>query len=219
MKKRIEEFLKAEGVGQVGFCRAGENSFSLPYAISFEVPLSDTIIDEIDTAPTHTYFHHYRTVNAFIDRVSLGCGLLLGREGYKYVPVPASQSINGTQGIYSHKYAAVMSGLGTIGKSGLFLSERFGPRVRLGTILTDCEFDVADVKPKCKCGECNKCVSACPAFAIVGNEWREGAVREDIIDAQACSDYMKSAFQKIGRGAVCGICIKVCPYGTDRRKL
>ncbi len=216
MQKKIEELLKSEGALEVGFCKAGENPFSLPYAISFDVPLSDTIIDQIETAPTHTYFHHYRTVNAFIDRIALKCGLFLESQGYKYVPIPASQSVEGTQGIYSHKYAAVMSGLGTIGKSGLFLSERKGPRVRLGTILTNCEFEVCDITPKGKCGECNICKNACPALAICGNEWSEDASREDIIDAKACSDYMKKAFQKIGRGAVCGICIKVCPYGNKR---
>ena len=216
MKKKIEELLKAEGALAVGFCEAGENPFSLPYAISFEIPLSDTIIDQIETAPTHTYFHHYRTVNAFIDRIALKCGLLLENNGYKYVTIPASQSVEGTQGIYSHKYAAVKSGLGIIGKSGLFLSERKGPRVRLGTILTDCEFEVSKVEPVSKCGECNLCKNACPALAIRGNEWSESSSREDIIDAKACSDYMKKAFQKIGRGAVCGICIKVCPYGNKR---
>ena len=35
--------------------------------------------------------------------------------------------------------------------------------------------------------------------------------REKIIDAKACSDYMKKAFQHIGRGAVCGVCMRVCP--------
>ena len=93
MQKKIEELLKSEGALEVGFCKAGENPFSLPYAISFEVPLSDTIIDQIETAPTHTYFHHYRTVNAFIDRIALKCGLFLESQGYKYVPIPASQSV------------------------------------------------------------------------------------------------------------------------------
>lgn len=217
MRKKIEEYLKSEGAGQVGFCKAGENSFSLPYAISYTIPLSDAVVDQITDAPTHTYFHHYRTVNAYIDRLSLKCGLILAAEGYKYAAVPASQSVNGMQGIYSHKYAAVNSGLGTIGKSGLFLSEKYGPRVRLGTVLTDCEFEVEDVNPKSKCGDCNICKLACPAFAIKGEEWTPDCTRDDILDAMACSEHMKRAYRKIGRGVVCGICMKVCPYGIDRR--
>lgn len=217
MKDKITKFLKENGAIQVGFCRALENPFDMPYAISFVVPLSDAIIDTIDNAPTHTYFHHYRSVNTLIDNISLRCGLMLRSNGYKYVPIPASQSVSGTHGIYSHKSAAVASGLGTIGKSALFLSYENGPRVRLGTILTDCEFEVTKHTPLDLCGSCELCKNACPAMAILGNKWTKNSERSDIIDAQACSDYMKRAFQKTGRGAVCGICMRVCPMkGYDK---
>ena len=115
--------------------------------------------------------------------------------------------------MFSHKYAASLSGLGSVGKSGLFISEKFGPRVRLGTILTNAEFPVKNDEPKCICGDCRECVKACPAQAISGEIWKAGDDRSIIIDAKACSDYMKKAFQYIGRGAVCGICMKVCPKG------
>ena len=213
MQNKITEFLKSHGAAQVGFCRAEDNPFSLPYAISYTIPLSDAIIDGIDSAPTHTYFHHYRSVNALIDHLSLRCGLMLAQNGYRYAPIPASQSVNGMQGIYSHKMAAVSSGLGTIGKSSLFLSSENGPRVRLGTILTDCEFEVCENSVISKCGDCTLCRDNCPAMAIRGKEWTPDCSRDDIIDAKACSDYMKKAFQHIGRGSVCGICMRVCPYG------
>ncbi len=213
MQQYIEHYLKSEGAGQVGFCRPGENPFSLPYAISFTIPLSDAIIDTIDAAPTHTYFHHYRTVNALIDRLSLQVGLKLAKEGYRYVPIPASQSVNGLQGIFSHKLAATLSGIGAVGKSGLFLARDHGPRVRLGTILTDCPFEVPEITPVSPCGDCRICASACPAMAITGEPWEADAPRERIVDAAACSRYMKEQFQHIGRGVVCGICMKVCPKG------
>ncbi len=214
MKNKLENFLLENGAGEVGFCSIEcENSFNLPYAISFTVPLSNTIIDQIGTEPTHTYFHHYRSVNTLIDNLSLRAGLILSKNGYDYVPIPASQSVNGLQGIFSHKYAATRSGLGSVGKSGLFLSKKFGPRVRLGTILTNCEFDTTPPIMDSPCGQCNLCAEACPAMAITGNEWHPGDEREEIVDAKACSDYMKRNFQHIGRGVVCGICMKICPKG------
>lgn len=215
MQNKIREFLLSHGAASVGFCRATENPFSLSFAISYTIALSDAIVDGIDTAPTHTYFHHYRSVNALIDHLSLRCGIMLERAGYSYVPIPASQSVEGMQGIYSHKRAAVDSGLGTIGKSSLFISHIKGPRVRLGTILTDCEFDVPTIEPTSICKDCNLCTLSCPAMAITGREWAPGEENSEIIDAKACSDYMKRAFQHIGRGAVCGICMRVCPYGRD----
>ncbi len=219
MKEKIEKFLVENGAGEVGFCKIQkENVFGLKYAISFSIPLSSAIVDGIDGEPTHTYFHHYRTVNALIDNLALKAGLILGGNGYKYVPIPASQSVNGMQGVFSHKYAATLSGLGSIGKSGLFLSKKYGPRVRLGTILTDYEFEIENVFEESPCGDCRACVSACPAMAITGELWQAGDAREKIIDAKACSDYMKKNFQHIGRGVVCGICMKVCPKGKDSKK-
>jgi len=217
MKEKIKEILYKNGIQQVGFCRLNpnENPFGLGFAISYVVPLSSVVVDGITDKPTHTYFHHYRTVNTFIDNASLKVGLMLANEGYNYVAIPASQSVNGLQGIFSHKYAATLSGLGAVGKSGLFLSEKFGPRVRLGTVLTDYPFDVVNAEPKSVCGDCRLCAESCPAMAIRGEEWKPGDEREIIIDAKACSDYMKKAFQHIGRGAVCGICMKVCPKGKD----
>ncbi len=214
MKTKIEKFLKEMGVCQVGFCKLDmDNPFNLPCAISFAVPLSDAVVDGISDSPTHTYFHHYRTINTFIDNVSLRVGLMLSADGYNYAAVPASQSVEGLQGIFSHKYAAVKSGLGTVGKSGLFLSEIYGPRVRLGTILTNYPFECEKEPLDSVCGDCRLCMESCPAMAISGKEWRPEDEREVIIDAAACSIYMKKAFQHIGRGAVCGICMRVCPYG------
>ncbi len=214
LKDTIKEFLLSHGAGQVGFCHLKEeNAFSLPYAISYTIPLSDVIVNQIDTAPTHTYFHHYRSINALIDQLSLRVGRMLADAGYGYVPIPASQSVNGLQGIFSHKYAASLAGLGSVGKSGLFLSTQHGPRIRLGTILTDFPFpDKPEILPS-PCGDCNLCARSCPAMAITGKAWEPGVIRDTILDARACSDYMKSAFQKIGRGVVCGICMKVCPQG------
>lgn len=218
MQEKIQNFLSAHGAGQVGFCKLeGQTPFGLSYAVSYTIPLSDAIIDSITDAPTHTYFHHYRTVNTLIDRLSLQVGLMLAQNGYRYAPVPASQSISGFEGLFSHKQAAVLAGLGSIGKSNLFLSDQYGPRVRLGTVLTDCAFDVQPVHPSCLCGSCNLCVKACPAMAITGTAWRPGIARAEMFDAQACSSYMKRSFQQIGRGAVCGICMRVCPKGQNKK--
>ena len=94
----------------------------------------------------------------------------------------------------------------------MFLHKEYGAKVRLGTIFTDCVFDVSDVKPVSICGSCRKCVDACPSGAILGNEWTVDSQREDMFDPEKCSEYMKKNFKHIGRGAVCGVCMSVCPY-------
>ena len=107
--------------------------------------------------------------------------------------------------------AARLCGLGSIGNSCLFLHKDFGARVRLGTLFTDCPFESPRVLPPNPCTGCNICRQVCPSGAISGKSWHEGMDRREFFNAEKCSNYMKSRFKKIGRGAVCGICIKNCP--------
>jgi epoxyqueuosine reductase len=211
----LKEMLKANGVFDTGFAKVDDAPGGLPFVMSIVIPLSGAVIDEIDGAPTQSYYHHYRTVNAFIDRTLLMAGLLLQREGYQYLPVAASQTINNDNvrthcGLYSHKKAAVLAGLGTVGKNSLLIHPVFGPRVRLGTLFTDCPLASGCATATSPCGDCDECVCACPAHAIKGTHWRQGIEPSEMFDADACNSYMRQHFMKIGRGAVCGICMKVC---------
>lgn len=214
-QNELEAYLRDQGAADVGFSSVPDGPSNLNNAITIVARLSDAVVDEIENAPTYTYFHHYRTVNQFLDQLALKCGILLSRHGYKYINVAASQSIPAMgspyQGRYSHKKAAVLSGLGSIGKNALFLHKEYGPRVRLCTVFTDCEFDSGTPLPASVCISCNKCVSVCPSHAISGTEWSPDVDCASFFSPKLCSDYMKQAFQKIGRGAVCGLCMRACP--------
>lgn len=219
MLSDIKDLLLSDGVSDVSFCRVDDGPQGLLTAVSIAVELSPAVVAEITDAPTHTYFHHYRTVNAFIDRELLKAGLMLSREGYRYIPVAASQSINngvdGFSGRYSHKKAAVLSGMGTIGKNDLFIHYKYGVAVRLGTLFTDAPLSSYEAVPPIDlCKGCRICVDRCPAGAIRGESFAAGS--RELIDAKKCSDYMKKQFQLIGRGAVCGICMSSCPHFKGR---
>ncbi len=218
---KIKEFLLEKGASDVGFVKTPDNVGKFNNAISIVIKLSDAVISEIETQPTFTYFTHYRAVNAFIDSLILQTGLLIEKMGNSYIPIPASQSINtkgsSYQGRYSHKKAARLSGMGSIGKNALFIHKDFGPCVRLGTIF--CDIEMPDPCPtENTCAFCDKCVKTCPAMAITGECFDETKDRSFIFDAKSCSDYMKNNFMHIGRGAVCGICIKVCNDVFKARK-
>ena len=213
MHDSIKILLNRLGITTFGYAAVCSPFEGLDKAISIVVPLSNPIINQIDTAPTHTYFSHYRTVNAFIDSTEERLILHLMNMGYDAAAVPASQSVSGYNGIFSHKMAAVRAGLGYIGKSALFISDKYGPRVRLGTVFTNAPLDAKSCVQQDRCGECTICRDRCPALAISGKAFCDGMSREDIFDPSACSNYMKKQFQHIGRGVVCGICIKNCPKG------
>ena len=212
----IKELLLSLGVSDVGFCHTEDEVGGLNNAVSIVVHLSDAIIDEIGDKPTHTYFNHYRSVNAFIDHCLLRVGLLLQQRGYKYITVASSQSINDEgwfyRGRYSHKKIACLAGLGNMGNNCLFLHKDFGANVRLGTIFTDCAFENPTELPPNPCTHCNICKEKCPSGAISGKEW--SIDRESFFNPAKCSEFMKREYKNIGRGAVCGLCIKYCPYGN-----
>lgn len=207
------------GACEVGYSKPTDAPDALPYAISIAIRLSDAVINDIITEPTYSYFHHYRTVNSFIDRLVLTAGIELERKGYSYLPIAASQTVGGHntyKGLYSHKKAACLSGLGFIGKSALFISYKYGPRVRLGTLFTDMPLPISEAIYQNSCGSCDLCVKSCPAMAISGNEFDFNNPLSTIFDVAACSTHMKDKYQHIGRGAVCGICIRVCPFGGGK---
>lgn len=82
--------------------------------------------------------------------------------------------------------------------------------------MTDMPLSKEPVLLPSPCTGCGLCVKSCPAGAITGRDWSEGIDRSEIFDPQKCSEYMKRNFQHIGRGAVCGICMKVCPIAGFR---
>lgn len=212
----IQEQLKtlAESLGAdiVGFCKLDKPVMGFSYAVSLGVKLADAVLKTIDSAPSFVYFQHYRTANALLDTIAFRVAREIEKSGYLALPVAGSQSLgknNPYRGVIPHKTVAVLSGLGFVGKSGLFLSTEFGSKVRLATVLTSMPLESELPVIENGCGDCRICQNACPAGAIYGEKPTIDGERN--FDAEKCSKYMKEHFQDIGRGSVCGICIKVCP--------
>ena len=216
LQKQIETFALAQGACLCGECDLSfspiANRPEMHYAFSIAVKLSDAVLSTIENAPSPMYFQHYRTANALLDQIAFRMTNEIERLGYNAFPVAASQSLGGDRryaGVLPHKTAAVLSGLGFVGKSGLFLSEPYGSRVRLATVVTDMPLTSTRKVIENGCGDCTACMRACPAGAIFGELPKTNGERN--YDPEKCSRYMKEKFQDIGRGSVCGVCIKVCP--------
>lgn len=205
------------GFSHVGDCLPDDVPQDLEYAVSFAYRLSPAVLSTITDKPSIMYFQHYRAVNAKLDSIALDLCTAIGRWGYKAFPIAASQSRNTDKqeycGVFPHKTAAVRAGMGSIGKNGLFIDKVGGVGVRLATVLTDMPVEIADFRYENICGCCRKCVDACPANAIRGKDFMPGMKREELFDAAACSRHMKT-YKNIGRGAVCGLCMSVCPHCT-----
>lgn len=219
IQREIKEQLLVQGASLVGFCELEKSPLvdfpELKYAVSIAIKLSDAVIKTIKDRPSISYFHHYRTVNFRLDQLALSCVLRLEKGGYQAFPIGASQSDNTVDknlftGVFQHKTAARLSGLGYVGKNALLITKEYGSKVRFCTVLTDCPLQRdRDLLPDL-CDDCLLCVKSCPAGAISGKKYEVGMDREEFFSAEKCSENMKK-YKDVGRGAVCGICIAVCP--------
>ena len=80
IQDELKEYLISQGASDVGFCVVDDGDFGeCKYAVSIVIALSKAIVDEIGAEPTHTYFNHYRSVNAFIASLLFSALLSLRR--------------------------------------------------------------------------------------------------------------------------------------------
>lgn len=166
--------------------------------------LSGSILEELITAPTRLYFHHYRIANSLLDQIAIKAGNYLQRKGYLAFPVPASQILDWEKqkAHLSHKKIGYLAGLGWIGRNNLLINKKLGSQFRLVSILTDMPLKV-DKPLKQNCGECRLCIEVCPNQAI-----KEGPADFDHIKCfQKLKDFQK---QRLVDQYICGVCVNVC---------
>jgi epoxyqueuosine reductase len=200
------------------------------YAIVLARRLDDRIINSIADGPNIDYFNHYQEVNNELNLVARNLADAISSLGSKALVIASTShdkdlDENYSQTLrtdFSHKMASTRAGLGWIGKTALFISEQFGPRMRLATVLTDYHL------PYCKepiyesqCGSCDLCVRECPAQAANGKHWNVHVDRDEFFDAFAC----RKKARELSRNnlnkeiSLCGRCVSVCPVGKKTPKI
>jgi len=194
------------------------------YGISIGCRLDYAIVDNIINGPTKEYYSHYRRINEDLSSLTGRISTDLNNHGFETINISPTVSISALDTIYfktlrtdlSHKMVATRAGLGWIGKTDLLITKKFGPRLRLTSILIK-----SPVIPKSKpmdkslCGTCNICVEVCPAHAANGKLWDITVEREDFFDPwkcrNQCVEFGRSRLTQDAR--VCGICVAACPKG------
>jgi len=103
------------------------------------------------------------------------------------------------------------AGLGEIGRMGLLMTQKLGPRVRIAVVTTDAPLQVDkaayDNTMIDFCLHCNKCARVCPSSSIPCGEriMHPGGLRWQI-NQESCFTYWCTT------GTDCGRCMAVCPY-------
>jgi epoxyqueuosine reductase QueG len=198
--------------------QGGKRVARYPGAITIGMVLQDNLVNllpEKESAAAILYRHSsYDVVNIALDQMALRVANTLRRAGFDAFPIPASKRTDDDHisGIFSHKLAAHLAGLGWIGKSCLLITPEHGPRARWVTILTDAPLRPTGSPVEQQCGECTACVDICPQHAFTGRLFVRDEPREVRFDAAACDRYFKELEKSRGVG-VCGLCLYICPYG------
>jgi len=108
---------------------------------------------------------------------------------------------------------AVEAGLGELGRLGLLITPRWGPRVRIATVTTDLPLEPdapVDIGAQHFCRLCRKCADNCPSGAIPkGGPVVVRGARKWAIDPVKCLGFWGANKQKWDD---CSVCIAVCPY-------
>lgn len=108
---------------------------------------------------------------------------------------------------------AVKAGLGWIGKNSNLINPQLGSYVFIGELILDIEIEPSNTNIPNRCGNCTKCIDACPTGAIVAPQ---------IIDSNKCISYLniekKSPLTEQEYSMLngwcfgCDTCQEVCPW-------
>lgn len=232
MQNEIINILPDQENYVVGFADMGDlikDHYPYRYAVVIGKKLDDAIIDEIENGPTMVYYELYNSANNELNLITAKIARLLEQNGIPCFQIKSTvQEDDIPEGFgktlrmnFSHKMAATRSGLGWIGKTDLLVSEKFGPRIRLATVLTNYRFDNWGVPiTESRCGKCDLCVVKCPGQAASGKLWNVSLDRDEFYNAFQCRDACRKLSQERldKKISLCGICVSVCPYGKSIHK-
>jgi reductive dehalogenase len=172
------------------------------YAIALTVEMSKEMIDHAPRAPTVM-----ESAQQYMDSGAIAVQLAQFIRNLGY---PARAHIDGNYRVVC-PLVARDAGLGEIGRMGLLMTPRLGPRVRLAVVTTDLPLVTSERVPEHSvldfCSICEKCADVCPSQSISRGLRTEidGALRWQI-DSEGCFTY----WSKIGTD--CARCMSACPY-------
>ncbi len=177
-------------------------SLSHTHAIAFSVEMDFEMVMTAPKAPTSM-----ETAKQYVEAARVAVQLAQAIRGLGY---PARAHIDGNYRLIA-PLVARDAGLGEIGRMGLLMSPKVGPRLRIGIVSADLELIPDPREPNRAmldfCTICEKCAHNCPTQSIPLGDRKmiAGALRWRI-DADTCFRYWNRV------GTDCGRCMAVCPF-------
>ena len=176
-----------------------------PHAIALTVEMRKDMIDTAPLGPAIVETSHQYLESG---EVAVQLAVMIRRLGFQ-----ARAHIDANYRVVC-PLVARDAGLGEIGRMGLLMTPRQGPRVRIAVVTTDMPllYDQRKPDPTMEdfCLVCKKCAVNCPSSAISFDEPKliDGVKRWQI-NQEKCFTLWTQL------GTDCGKCIAVCPYAHE----
>jgi len=110
-----------------------------------------------------------------VDTITYESALAIEQLGCIAVPLPCDGPVDywekenlRAKGILSMRHAAVLAGLGSLGKNTLVINKRYGNFLTLGAILTDLDLQSDPLSEELCIADCRLCLDNCPTKALDG---------------------------------------------------
>jgi epoxyqueuosine reductase len=223
LEEKVRNYLLDQEVDTIGVVSAEEMMRApegfrptdyLPSAksvIVWTLRLIDTVIDRMPESRKEFTANNYEA-EAINQEITFRTARLLQREGYETYPMSyfrreftglALKDMVKLFGPISMKHAAELAGLGQIGLHTLLITPQFGPRHRLGALITAAPLTngyplQANLCDPEACGF--RCVEVCPPEAISRQGYHQ-------FDKHRCSDFQIRALGNVR----CSACMAICP--------
>ncbi len=167
-----------------------------PVLVNPELLLKQAVKGRVTFYNNRYHFEeHLSVLNAEINSTAYAIGRLLEDSGFRALPIdPCKRHYFPLQGFLSLNGAAVVAGMGRIGRHHQLIVPGAGTRVWLGGVLTDAPLENGPTAElELPCDACSLCVRACPVARREG-----GTLAFSPFQCKACSR-----------------CMAVCPAGRE----
>jgi reductive dehalogenase len=172
------------------------------YAIAFIVEMDHRMMR---TAPRSTVIMESSQQYLESGRIAMQVAFFIRKLGYE-----ARAHIDGNYEVVC-PLVARDAGLGELGRMGLLMTPKLGPRVRISVVttnlplITDHPLDEYSMIDFCK--KCKKCADVCPSKAISFEEIQTvNGIKRWQINQEKCFNYWSVT------GTDCGKCVAACPF-------
>ena len=263
IKDKLEDFARKSGADLIGIAPAFTFDEALPGARPTDLlKKAQSVVVMAKRIPFGSATPHpsvsylvfgYYGLEMFLNELAYNVALFLEDEGYVAMATPAGRDIlsldileEGAEpkirmrGSFDLRLAAVKAGLGQIGANNNLVTQEFGSRVRLVSVITSLEMEPDPTKEwgvvPDFCRSCGfRCVKACPAKALSGDgavdHYRCMVTRPDSVSPEKALATFRERWK--GPSLIlaaksmsftdnaphpCATCITLCPMDRARQK-